>query len=43
MIKPRAAGLTPVLVDPFGDWRERGIDVETVRDVAELADRILGP
>jgi putative hydrolase of the HAD superfamily len=42
VVGARAAGLTPVLVDPFGAWRERGVDVETVRDVAELADRLLG-
>lgn len=41
VVGARAAGLVPVLVDPFGAWRERGVDVETVKDVAALADRLL--
>jgi HAD superfamily hydrolase (TIGR01509 family) len=36
----RAAGLPAVLLDPHGDWGE--VDCAVARDVAEVAERILG-
>ncbi len=36
----RAAGLYSVLIDPFGDWV--GVDCERVKDLGELAHKILG-
>jgi putative hydrolase of the HAD superfamily len=42
VVGARAAGLHAALLDPFGAYRERGVDVETVRDVVELAERVVG-
>jgi putative hydrolase of the HAD superfamily len=39
VVGARAAGLHAVLIDPFGDWSN--VDCERVRDLSELADRLI--
>jgi putative hydrolase of the HAD superfamily len=39
VVGARAAGIHPVLLDPFDDWGD--VDCERVRDVRQLAERLL--
>ena len=36
----RAAGVHPVLLDPFDDWE--GVDCLTLPDIASLGEHVLG-
>jgi putative hydrolase of the HAD superfamily len=38
VVGARAAGLIPVMLDPFGDWPD--LDCDAVRDLVELAGRL---
>jgi putative hydrolase of the HAD superfamily len=38
VVGARAAGVHPLLLDPYGDWE--GVDCERSRDVLELAERL---
>jgi putative hydrolase of the HAD superfamily len=39
VVGARAAGLHPVLLDPFGDWHE--VDCVTLPDIGSLGDAVL--
>ncbi len=43
VVGARRAGLRAVLLDPFGDWRARGVDAPTCPSVPALVERLAAP